>query len=57
VKIKSAQSRNASSALGLITTLGIGFGDIGTSPLYLMKAILSDSHGQINVDFILGAIS
>ena len=26
--------------LGLLITLGIVFGDIGTSPLYVMKAIL-----------------
>ena len=26
--------------LGLLVTLGIVFGDIGTSPLYVMKAIL-----------------
>ena len=28
------------SFLGLLVTLGIVFGDIGTSPLYVMKAIL-----------------
>lgn len=27
--------------LGLLVTLGIVFGDIGTSPLYVMKAIES----------------
>lgn len=27
------------SAFGLLVTLGIVFGDIGTSPLYVMKAI------------------
>ena len=26
--------------VGLLVTLGIVFGDIGTSPLYVMKAIL-----------------
>ena len=37
-------------------TLGIVFGDLGTSPLYVMKAILS---GQpfIDEDFVLGALS
>ncbi|MFA5973660.1 MAG: KUP/HAK/KT family potassium transporter [Lentimicrobiaceae bacterium] len=57
MKIKSTHPRNAISALGLITTLAIVFGDIGTSPLYVMKAVLSGSHGFVNVDFILGAIS
>ena len=45
------------SMAGVIITLGIVFGDIGTSPLYVMKAILSASQGSIEVDFILGAIS
>ncbi len=30
-------------AAGLLITLGIVFGDIGTSPLYVIKAILRDS--------------
>lgn len=42
---------------GVIITMGIVFGDIGTSPLYVMKAILSASRGTIELDFILGAIS
>ncbi|MDE6170127.1 MAG: KUP/HAK/KT family potassium transporter, partial [Duncaniella sp.] len=33
-----AKTRKISS-LGLLVTLGIVFGDIGTSPLYVMKAI------------------
>jgi KUP system potassium uptake protein len=42
---------------GLIITLGIVFGDIGTSPLYVMKAIVAGSGGNITEDFIVGAIS
>lgn len=42
---------------GIIITMGIVFGDIGTSPLYVMKAILAGSQGKIETDFILGAIS
>lgn len=40
---------------GLLISLGIIYGDIGTSPLYVMKAIL----GQhiINADVVLGGIS
>jgi len=41
---------------GLIITLGIVYGDVGTSPLYVMKAILTASNG-VNEFFILGAIS
>lgn len=42
--------------LGLLVTLGIVFGDIGTSPLYVMKAILHTGE-TINENTILGALS
>ncbi|MFA6483014.1 MAG: KUP/HAK/KT family potassium transporter, partial [Bacteroidales bacterium] len=42
---------------GVIITLGIVFGDLGTSPLYVMKAIVSGSNGPIDKDFIIGAVS
>ena len=57
MKIKSAQARNALSFTGIIITLGIVFGDIGTSPLYVMKAILAVSPGYFSVNSVLGAIS
>lgn len=50
-------AHNALSLAGIIITLGIVFGDIGTSPLYVMKAIIGGSRGIIETDFILGAIS
>lgn len=40
---------------GLLVTLGIIYGDIGTSPLYVMKAIVGDM--PINSDTVLGGIS
>jgi KUP system potassium uptake protein len=40
---------------GLIVTLGIIYGDIGTSPLYVMKAIVGEK--PINADIILGGMS
>ncbi|WP_395063836.1 KUP/HAK/KT family potassium transporter [Flavobacterium sp.] len=43
------------SAAGLLITLGIIYGDIGTSPLYVMKAIIGDS--PISKDLILGGLS
>ncbi|AWG26269.1 potassium transporter Kup [Flavobacterium kingsejongi] len=43
------------SAAGLLVTLGIIFGDIGTSPLYVLKAIVG-TH-DIKVNEIKGAIS
>lgn len=44
------------SAAGLLITLGIVFGDIGTSPLYVMKAIFRENFPLEN-DFILGVLS
>jgi KUP system potassium uptake protein len=40
---------------GLIITLGIIYGDIGTSPLYVMKAIAGTR--TISADLILGGVS
>ena len=41
---------------GLLISLGIIYGDIGTSPLYVMKAILGLDFA-INKDLVLGGIS
>ena len=43
------------SIAGLLVTLGIIYGDIGTSPLYVMKAILGED--LISKDLILGGLS
>ena len=43
------------SAAGLLITLGIIFGDIGTSPLYVMNSIIGDY--AITSDVVLGGIS
>ena len=44
------------SAAGLIITLGIVFGDLGTSPLYTIKAIINAST-EYNEFLIFGALS
>ncbi|MCJ8211973.1 KUP/HAK/KT family potassium transporter [Mucilaginibacter sp. RS28] len=44
------------SAAGLLITLGIIFGDIGTSPLYVFQTLLKEG-GQSNEFLVLGAIS
>ena len=49
-------NHNKAGILGLLVTLGIVFGDIGTSPLYVMKAILHTGE-TINENTILGALS
>jgi KUP system potassium uptake protein len=43
------------SAGGLLVSLGIIFGDIGTSPLYVLKAIMGER--QIDEFLIVGALS
>ncbi len=43
------------SAGALLVTLGIIFGDIGTSPLYVLKAIVGDK--PIDAETILGGLS
>ena len=56
--MSSSYGHNLHSKLtlgGVLVTLGIIFGDIGTSPLYVMKAIIG-SHA-INADIVLGGIS
>ena len=48
-------SKKSSTLLGVVVALGIVYGDIGTSPLYVMKAIISN---KIIDDFlILGSLS
>lgn len=41
---------------GLVITLGIVYGDLGTSPLYTMQAILRAAP-RIDTNFVLGALS
>ncbi len=43
------------SAAGILITIGIIFGDIGTSPLYVMSAIIGEK--KISEMLILGALS
>ena len=40
---------------GVLISLGIVFGDIGTSPLYVLKAIIGVRH--ITRDLVLGGVS
>ena len=44
---------------GILVTLGVVYGDIGTSPLYVMKSVLKNNGGLDNIseNFILGTLS
>ncbi|WP_125704031.1 KUP/HAK/KT family potassium transporter [Lacticaseibacillus daqingensis] len=47
------------SLMGLLITLGIVYGDIGTSPLYVMNAVIADAGhvSALSPDYIIGSIS
>lgn len=49
-------STDKASLAGLLLTLGIVFGDIGTSPLYVLKAIVGESNA-ISRETVLGGLS
>ena len=44
---------------GALVAMGVVYGDIGTSPLYVMKAIIEGNGGlsEVSTDFILGSVS
>jgi KUP system potassium uptake protein len=50
-------TRDSVTKTGLIFTLGIIFGSLGTSPLYVMKAVLAGYEGAVDQDFIIGIVS
>ena len=52
----SISARHKLSLMGVIVTLGIVFGDIGTSPLYVMKAIVRAGN-PVNAEYIIGTVS
>jgi KUP system potassium uptake protein len=45
------------TAAGVLVTLGIVFGDLGTSPLYTMRAIIAGGAGNYNELLIYGGLS
>jgi len=53
--VEAKHSVNKVTAGALLITLGIIYGDIGTSPLYVMKAIFGNA--PINSNLVLGAVS
>jgi KUP system potassium uptake protein len=58
--VSSQKNFNALTAGGLLVSLGIVYGDIGTSPLYTLKAIFNSVVGGgqvVTPDLVLGALS
>lgn len=55
----SKATRQKVSVAGLLVAMGVVYGDIGTSPLYVMKAIVQGNGGLNKIDptFIIGTVS
>ncbi len=54
--VSSGKTSHRLSVMGLLVTLGIVYGDIGTSPLYVMRAIVGAT-SAMTPDYIIGAVS
>jgi len=56
--VAARPTHNSSIAALTIAAIGIVYGDIGTSPLYTMKAVFSPEHGlTLNTPNLLGTVS
>lgn len=60
--MESIDQKNNISKLtlaGVLITLGVVYGDIGTSPLYVMRSVIHNNGGlqSVSEDFILGTLS
>jgi KUP system potassium uptake protein len=53
--MSSNKHSDRASAAGLLVALGIIYGDIGTSPLYAMQAIIGNE--RISLDVVYGSVS
>ena len=59
VRARRAKSAGIPLSAGMIlVTLGVVYGDIGTSPMYTLKAIMSGNGGlaTMSTDVVLGAL-
>ena len=59
MELNNNTHKNRVSAAMFLVTIGIVYGDIGTSPMYVMKSIVEGNGGIANVDsdFIIGSLS
>ena len=54
------EKKNSKFSMGMIlVAIGIVYGDIGTSPMYVMKSIVEGNGGiqHVDPDFIVGSLS
>lgn len=58
MKSNSVKKRVVTPAM-LLVTIGVVYGDIGTSPMYVLKSIVENNGGiqNVNRDFIIGSLS
>lgn len=59
MKITEKKNFNKFTIGGALVAMGVVYGDIGTSPLYVMKAIIEGNGGleTVSEDFIIGSVS
>lgn len=59
LKTQKSEMHHKLTLAGLLITLGVVYGDIGTSPLYVMKSIVAGNGGFANIDhdFLVGSVS
>ena len=59
INVKTMEKKNKLSGAMFLITIGIVYGDIGTSPMYVMKSILEGNGGinHVNQEFIIGSLS
>lgn len=59
LKTSKSSAHSKITFAGLLITLGVVYGDIGTSPLYVMKSIVAGNGGFANIDheFLVGSVS
>ncbi|MRS04252.1 hypothetical protein EG832_13695, partial [bacterium] len=56
-ELNKDQTINKFSLAGALVTLGIVFGDLGTSPLYTMRAITQGGTGEFSQLLVFGGLS
>jgi KUP system potassium uptake protein len=53
----SAAAGAGTTPAAALAALGIVFGDLGTSPLYTLQAVLGAAGGHLTPEFVLGILS
>lgn len=55
--MKKGHGKEVITIGSMLVALGIVYGDIGTSPLYVMRSIVEANHGLVTQELVYGAVS